>query len=766
MKDSRHEFHGSTGRQTGAPIDSLLSAKLDPVVRQVRRTRLVAYLAGWWTVLAILGLIVLFVGSGSRGASLWFLLLLTIGISGAVLLARRQCRQAIDPHELAHQIEARHPDLDGLLLTAVQQQPGVDGHLHYLQERVVQQTLQHCRINPWTEPVTWRIAGAHLANVFAMLLFLSVLLGFRGGENGQGIFSGGWLASGVTVTPGDTSIERGERLVLIASFKGSVPADVTLVTTSPSAPPNRIPLVKSLSDPVFGGSIAEVRTDLVYHVEYSGRRTRDFTVKVFEFPRLERADADLTYPDYTSLAPKRIENTRRVSAVEGTRCNLTLQLNKPVVRAQFFPKGVTNPAVSLVVSSNRPVATLAGLTFATNQTYFLQLVDANDRTNKSPEQFVVNVLKNREPELRITSPRGDTRPSALEEVSFEGSVWDDFGLKAYGLAYTEGGGETKFVQLGQTVPANEKRSFKHLLRLEDLGVQPDQLITWFLWADDIGPDGQLRRSLGDMYFAEVRPFDEIFRQGQGGQQSGGGGESAGGGGPRARLAELQKQIINATWKLQRQQSRQPRVPQQTKPTHSRNESKNTSATEPPLARSMRFARLVSFRKVFAQPAPGNPQAEAPLSLARENLSKIAATNKTANVSQFLQDLGVVQDAVKQAIEQAQQQRSGGVGDAALWDSAIGDMEKAKALLSEVAHSPQSLAGALAAEQSAFQALLKLQQREYEVSRNRNRNQGGPGSREQQMQRQLEQLDLTDPENRYENERLAQAPSSAVGASTP
>jgi hypothetical protein len=56
-----------------------------------------------------------------------------------------------------------------------------------------------------------------------------------------------------------------------------------------------------------------------------------------------------------------------------------------------------------------------------------------------------------------------------------------------------------------------------------------------------------------MYFAEVRPFEEIFREGQGGQSSQEQQQQEQQqGSPAEKLAELQKQIINATWKLQRQ----------------------------------------------------------------------------------------------------------------------------------------------------------------------------------------------------------------------
>ena len=59
----------------------------------------------------------------------------------------------------------------------------------------------------------------------------------------------------------------------------------------------RVPLVKSLGDPLFGGTVSEVGTDLLYHLEYGGKRTRDYSVKVFDYPRLERADADIRIPN-------------------------------------------------------------------------------------------------------------------------------------------------------------------------------------------------------------------------------------------------------------------------------------------------------------------------------------------------------------------------------------------------------------------------------------------------------------------------------------
>jgi len=113
------------------------------------------------------------------------------------------------------------------------------------------------------------------------------------------------------------------------------------------------------------------------------------------------------------------------------------------------------------------------------------------------------------------------------------------------------------VVLGGSTARNERRKVDHLIEVEDLKAEPDQLLSYYLWAEDAGRR-QPARTLGDMYFAEVRHFEEIFREGQEPsssdeqqQQEQQQGETAQ---QAERLAEAQKQIINATWKVIRRET--------------------------------------------------------------------------------------------------------------------------------------------------------------------------------------------------------------------
>jgi hypothetical protein len=652
-----------------------LIPRLQPAARRHRWQVLSLQLAACWALAAIAGFGFILVQRQTGWTSFWTLPgLVGLACATCLSLVMRHGSISTDYRAIAQKIEQRHPELNGLLLTAVQQRPPKEGSPGYLQHRLLEQAIEHSWKNNWNDIIPLsRLRLAQAALIAALGLFVVTISSLRGARRAEIAGAPIW---GVTVTPGDTSLERGESLVVLARFGGSLPAGVNLVYRSSGQPQHQIALVKSLADPVFGASIPEVDQDLFYHLEYAGKNTREFKVSVFERPRLERADATLTYPGYTHLAQKRIENTRRVSAVEGTHLDLALQLNKAVASASLVGTDSKKTVIPLQVVDGKAVASLPNFPLVATQTYDLRLVDKDGRTNPLATPFVFDVLPDRPPEIRITDPHGDIRPSPVEEVNFSGTVLGDFGVSAYGLGYTLAGGDAKVVELGLSVPAAQKGSFATTLSLEDLGVQPGQLISWYLWADDFGPDGKPRRTTSDLYFAEVRPFDEIFRESKAMQSSDSQQQQQDQDGDSQRLTDLQKQIISATWKLQRD--------------------------------------------------PSEPK--------------------------YTDDTKVVHDSEEQAVTQAGagQEKADDPRTKALWAAAADDLKKAVGHLQDAGKTPEALTPALVSEQSAYQSLLKLQSRETNVARGR----GGRGGRGGASQRQLDQLDLTQEQNRYETANQA------------
>ncbi len=618
------------------------------------------------------------------------------------------------PSRVAREVESEFPDLDGRLTTALEQKPGDDGNFSFLQAHLFAETIRHSTEKDWLRAVSpASVNWTRATFVAALALFISCWVQLPNYATSPGEV---WLSTenGVKVTPGDTELEKGSALVLLARFTSTMPAAAELVIGDSAESERRISLTRSLSDPVFGGSVADVKESFTYKVAWDGGGTRDYKVSVFEFPKLERSDVTLTYPDYTKLPPKRIEDTRHTAAVEGTRLDLELALNKPVVSAVLEPRkakdaAVAEAALTLEVSPDKAFAVLRGYTPEKNARYDLVLTDADGRRSKQSVPFSFDVVPNRVPEMKLASPKGDQKPSALQEMLFDGTVWDDFGVVACGLEVATPGGEAVMVEFGKDVPAKEKRAFQEMLRFEELSAAPDQLFAWHTWADDIGPDGKVRRTKGDLFFAEIRHFEEIFRQGEGmesqqQQQQQQEQQQQQGQGEATELAKLQKQIISATWKLaQKNQT---------------DRSDPSDRTDP------------------------------------------ADEKRTADVK-------VVRDSQEDAHTQAGEASTEAVGEpqtAALWQSVLQHMQQALERLDKATAAPPDLASALAPEQAAYQALLKLQAREHQVSRQQQQQQqqGQPGQcqGEQQQQQQLDQLDLAKNEDRYETQREAQAQQSA------
>jgi hypothetical protein len=404
------------------------------------------------------------------------------------------------------------------------------------------------------------------------------------------------------------------------------------------------------------------------------------------------------------LGEKQVPDTRRVSAVEGSAVGLELALNKPVRRAQLLGRDGT--AIDLIAATNKPAASLANFPLVGSQTYELLLEDGDGLTNKMPAQFVFEALPNRPPQTKWLSPKGDQRPSALQEIAFSAESQDDFGLIGYGFTFDLPDGSRREVRLAGTnaAPAdpvgvlaltpvagiNEKRTFGTPLSLEKEGARPDDLLSWHVWAEDIGPDGLVRRTEGDLFFGEVRPFEEIFRQAppQDGQQQQQQQQGEQSGSPATQLAELQKQIINATWKLIREES-------------GRKTSKSYGTNAALVLESQEQARTQ------ADEIPVRPN-----DAAQERLAQ------------------TVRDRMDEAVQRL---------EAALSD-------------------PARLSDALTAERAAYEALLKLAPRETRVTRGqRGGGGGGGGGRNQE---QLDELDLEQSENRYETRSQAQPQRSA------
>jgi hypothetical protein len=674
-------------------IEEALCRQMQPAVDRRRHVYLAWRMAACWFIAAFVGVVLAGVAWLWGSRSPWAVMALFIGtVLATVWVIYRSRRLQPDYRVLARTIEEQHPELQALLLAAVEQKPeGPGGDWGYMQRRVIGEAIEHATGHDWQESVsTLQLFLANLGRFAAMVLLFVVLLqvvpstSFMLGR-GKGVLTA--QDYNVSVSPGDTEIEQGSPVVILGRFEGKTPSSVSLFFTPAGQELQQIPLNRSLDDPVFGGILQDVRSDTRYHIEYEGKRTREYTISVFQSPELIRADAKIVYPAYTKLPEKTIEDTRQIAVVEGSQVTLRFTLNKPVATARLSPKA--GIALALTVDGNDPNVLTASFAASQSERYELHVADAQGRSNKMPPRFTIDVHKNLPAEIKPVFPNRDIVASPLEEINLEAQVADDYGVTGYGLTYTLAGTESQDVRL-DTQAQDQTPQIKYLLAMEDLKAQPDQLLTYYFWADDIGPDGSPRRTASDIYFAEVRPFEEIFRESQSfqneqnqeqqNQQGEQQNQSA------DQLAQLQKQIITATWNIKQK------------------------------------------------------------------------AEQSGGIADHEDDLDVVRQSQSDALEQAQK-ALGEAEDPASIKSLRAAAEHMTTSLDHLTKSAESaatseLTPALAAEQSAYQELLKLREREHQIARNRG-NSNRASANSAQSQQQLQQLELTQREDRYETQRMAQ-----------
>ena len=536
--------------------NNIITAALEPIVKCHRQQQIRKKITLLWTALGAVGLLYAWLkqqqGWDHPNALTAFI---TLWFAGTLIVWIRHRMTQVSLRSVARKIEEEHPSLEAALITALDQQPDPkSGDYHLLQTRVIREALENNLKEPWDQPFhiqlffTGVMRFASLLIVAIAAFFLSKPIDPAKKINKPDVFRGK-----LAVEPGNLELERGDAVVITARFGQKIPTRVNLVVMPSNGQTRKLSMNKSMDDPLFGTSILSVDADTVYYVEFDDNKSETYKLTTFEHPKLQQADAHLDYPEYTGEESRTIKDTLRISAVEGTQLDYEFFMNKPVTKANL--KDRDGNLISLNADTTRSNTYKLSTVLQTSSRYILDLEDADGRANKLPAEIVIKVATNQPPALKLTFPGGDQRFSALEEVTFEGETWDDFGLKAHGFGYQVSGEEPVDIQLGSETPAKKKINISHLLTLEDLSLEPGGLISYYLWAEDIGPDGGIRRAYSDMYFGEIRPFEEIFRQGQpNAQQQQQQQQQGQQGNPAQQLAELQKEIISATWNIRRDQS--------------------------------------------------------------------------------------------------------------------------------------------------------------------------------------------------------------------
>ncbi len=468
-------------------------------------------------------------------------------IIAAIAISAWPLRRAPTDRQIARFVEERAPELDDTIATAVdlRDRPASEHSFAPLVVSAAAARLQAIDLSRIFDPADLRFAVRRAAGAAFLLVLALVIARPFLAKTAQVAYVRLLPGSvSVHVSSGDMRVPAGRPVTLAARVDGKhVALDrIDPVVTLEAAGGTTVTLPMSRAGGGYELQITSLDRSFKYTVTAGPARSPAYSVTALFPPRVQRIELHYDYPAFTGLKPREERDGGDVYGPAGTRVRLVVHADKPVAQGRLaFSDGKS--AMPLAASGGRTLEST--LTVKDEAAYRVALVDSDGLSSEGIEYFI-RVMDDRPPVVHILRPSGDQQITPLDEVPIEARADDDFGIASLEMVYSVGGGAEKvvpFTTLGGTELA---RIGSRMLAAEDLKVKPGDVIAYYARARDVARAKQSTVARSEIFFLEVKPFNEEYSLAQ--SQA---GMSAATGSQLEGLIAAQKEIISATWNLER-----------------------------------------------------------------------------------------------------------------------------------------------------------------------------------------------------------------------
>jgi hypothetical protein len=463
----------------------------------------------------------------------------------AIVRAGWSVRRVPSLHQIARLIEERESRLDDVVATAVDYaaRPDATSRMRAALYGDATRALARFGLDSSVDPVISRqsVRTALWRATAAVAVLAITLVGFAPSLSRASNVALAYLFPArvtVEVTPGSTKVRAGEPLTITARIGGLDGEVVPTLTVAFGDDVRRVRMSPATESGAFAVTLEKVTESFGYNVIAASARSADYSVSVIRPPRVERIDLHYQFPRAVGLEPRTDEDSGDIYGPPGTNVRLAIAADKPIASAfLLLDDGSTVP-----LTANAAVLD-GSLTIDGDGSYRIALRDQDGLESSGDTEYFIRTLDDRPPDVRIVRPASDRHVMPLEEVQIEARADDDFGIASLELVFQTSSGQERAVPLGGG--RGLTAAGVHTLFMEDLNVQPGDFVTYYARARDVNRGRRSTEARSDIFFLEVKPFEEEFVAAQ--SQSGQGAGMQGGG--LEGLAEAQKQIIVATWNL-------------------------------------------------------------------------------------------------------------------------------------------------------------------------------------------------------------------------
>ena len=545
----------------------------------------------------------------------------------------------------------------------------------------------------------------------------------------------------IEVLPGDVKVISGQPLRIQAQLRGAV-----------GAPGRSLPQLRFGSGAArrsvdmqpagdgFQFDLASVTTSFTYSVAAAKVISREYTVTALVPPHVAQIDVAYDYPEFTGLARRVETDGGDIFAPAGTQVTLRVLADKPV-RAGTL---VMADGVRLDLEPGADAELRIGFEVLKDGVYRVALLDRDGLSNSGDTDYFIRVIDDSPPDVRILRPAGDRDVTSLEEVTIEARADDDYGLDWFELVYSLPGGQERAVAF----PGPRRTtaiSGTHTLFIEELDVSPGDFVAYYVRARDVSRGSQSTESRSDIFFLEVKPFEQEFTA----------ADSQSMMGMNANLRELgaaQKEIIIATWKLDGMAARE-QVDEDIKAV-ARAQAELKETTAKVAGRLLSVGRRSARRRVQSPDTEAMSKAVEAMGRAQASLEELDTTAALPHEMEALNHLLKVEAAVRRT-QVSRQQQGGGSSSGAREDlSALFDRELRRQQETNYENRAPAQPGEDTSESEALKKVRELAKRQEALNREQQdlaRQQGELN--EAELKRRLERLTREQSELREQAEEL-------------
>jgi len=480
----------------------------------------------------------------------------TLGVAfGAALWFLAPLRRRPSDAQVARFIEERAPQLEDRLATAVDAAAApAPTPFRDLAIADAARRAERVEIDTVVPADRLRRAGLQAA---ATLAFVAIML-FAGREPARQALDAASLTffparTSLEVAPGHARIKAGTALDVRARLVGNrapVIAQLQIADAREAAAPGSENLLawRPIDMASDGGGrfhlqLNAVTAPFTYRVVAGSVTSPPYTVAVVHAPRVTRIDVDYTYPAGLGLQPRTEQDSGDIYAPAGTDVRIRVLTDRPAASGGLaLGDGQRIPLSGGAAGSGGVLS--ASLKVVDDNSYRITVADGEGMATSGDTEYFIRTLEDRPPDVRILKPAADRAVTRLDEVDIEAQAEDDYGVDRLDLVYVLRDKE-------QVVPLaiDRRNAFvkgRHMLFLEELDVQPGDFIAYYARARDLTRGTRPNEARSDIFFLEVRPFEQEFALAQSQAAAGAGGRSS-----IDDLVTAEKDIVISTFKLDR-----------------------------------------------------------------------------------------------------------------------------------------------------------------------------------------------------------------------